>query len=416
MTQLILTMIRGFLFILVNVVMLTIFLEKMLKRKRSLKAWLMFSVSKIIIINMVFVILLQEQMQTNVQVQSIYLVVSTIISVLMYFLLFYTYDEEPVKAMLVATITEMLDIILCNVTIVPINLISGRATLDLYVPFRWVDILYPILIFGVAIPLSCKILRPIFNRIRNMKIKHPRIWYAVLAAYLMAAIHSNFISYKQSALEMYMIVTVLIVCILLAYVRTYHRKVLWEREFFRKQQHFAKMQYGLIESQIVKMEYSQKEIQEQMEKILLMTEQKENKTIAIENYIKELKQQSNLIIQGMYCDSWLLDSVLCYQMMAGKGKNIAMDYNLQAYQKGLISEENLAELVHYLLEVVVSDETTTRISLQIATMKGKLIIQLESDGKSLQISKRKVRKYTKGYQLSIAKRNDRGINLNIVMS
>lgn len=397
--ELILSTIRGFMLAYGNIIIGAIFMEHMMKRKHSLKIWLTYSAIKTFVMDSVFWCFLYEELQTNANVQSVFLILLTVFSVLNFIVLFYTYCEKYVKVMIVAIIAEMLDVILANLLVILVNVVSGREIMAYYVPFRVVDILYPIAIV-VIIPLVCKVLEPMFRRIRNMQIKHTKIWFCIVVIYILMAMHSNFVSYQQGILEMYVLATGVVLCVILGYIRVYHQKVMWEKEYLEKQQRLAKMQYSAITLQIEKMERAQKEINEQIQRILEMPEHKK-KTTLIESYITGLKKQSDAITQGMYCASWFLDSVLCHQMLVSKERGIETRYQLQGYQKGTVREEDLAELVHYLLETYISDNTTKKVSLDMASLKGQLVIQLKGDGKNSCISKKKIRKYLKEYSFAM---------------
>ena len=90
----------------------------------------------------------------------------------------------------------------------------------------------------------------------------------------------------------------------------------------------------------------------------------------------------------------------------------------------MVPEDHLAELVHYLLEVFLSDANTKQISLHMASIKGQLVIRAgcicekhrqpgktdkDRSGKAYgqnRISNRKIRKYMKGHPTTISRKKE----------
>lgn len=416
MSEMFLTMLRVFMIVFVNITMLITFADHMLERRRSFKWWFIIITFKVVVLDCIFYIMLEQLLMTNTYVQAVYLVISTIASLGMYGVIYYTYNENLAKIFIVSTISEMMDVIIGNLILMMLNSVTGRERFSYQSPMMLIDLLYPFLV-AIIVFVVCKVAKPFFERMRKMEVKHKKLWIGVMFVYVGTAMSTNFMAYQQSFLGMILLAITVILCMILGYVRVYYRKVTWERDYLKKQQRLAKMQYSAITCQIEKMEQAQREISEQMRKLSEMPEQESNKAVLIENYIKGLKRKSDSITQGMYCDSWLLDSVLCHQMMACKERNIEADFRLQGYQKGVVREEDLAELVHYLLEAFLEDEAVKYVLLQMASLKGQLVLQLSGDTKGLRISKGKMRKYVKGSQMVFEQKKLKdGEELKVVIS
>lgn len=391
-------MARDFLFVCTNVSMLLCFMDRMLERKRSFKVCIVFTIFKVLIINELFLYVLVEEIHRKGILQNVYLCASAIISIALYFCCFYTFSDEPVKIMVVSAISEIIDVVVGSSFNIITNVLNGRPPMANYVPFQMYDLLFPVL-FIIIVPIVCKVLEPFFRVIRKWEIKHKRIWLSIMIMYVFAAIHSTFAGYQQGTLEMYFLVVCIVGCILWGYGQLYYRKAALEKEYLQKQQRFSKLQYSAIALQVERMEQAQREINEQMQKIMAISDDIVQRTEVVECFIQGLKQQSQVVMQGMFCDSWFVDSVLCHQIEKCRERDIKVDFQLQGYKKGEIREEDLAELINYLLESVLGEQDIGWISLHVASVKRQLVLDFKCDAKRIRISKRKMRKYTKQYQI-----------------
>lgn len=223
MMEMLSVMLREFLYVGTNMAMLTIFMEKMLKRKRSLLPWITIGFFKLGIINLIFTTMLWEQIHINGPLQTAYLILSSVFAVGLYFVVFYVYDEEPIKCMLVSVISEMLDVVIGSVFSMFINMLSKRTAFADNPGMQVYDLLFPILLV-VTMPIVCKILEPMFRKVRRWKVKHKTIWSVVMVVYIVAALASNFITYKQSMLWMYFLVVIIVLILFFVYARLLHRK------------------------------------------------------------------------------------------------------------------------------------------------------------------------------------------------
>lgn len=409
-------MFREFLYVGTNMAMLTIFMEKMLTRKRPLTVWILCGIFKLILINLLYTTMLWEEIHIKGPLQTSYLMLSSTIAIGLYFAVFYTYEEEPIKCMIVSVISEMLDVVIGSGFSMFINALSKRMLFTDNPRVQIYDFLFPILLI-ITMPIICKILEPMFRKIRGWQVKRKTIWSVFMAAYIVAALASNFITYKQSMLWMYFLVVIVILILFFVYARLLHRRAVWEKEYLQKQQRLSKMQYSAIAMQVEKMEQAQREINEQMQKIMAISDDIVQKTEMVERFIQGLKRQSQVVMQGMFCDSWFVDSVLCHQMEKCRERDIKADFQLQQYQKGNIREADLAELTHYLLESILENDDNSWISLHMASIKGQLILEIKSNSKRVKISNRKVQKYMKGYPTVMnVKQLEHEVDIKVVCS
>lgn len=395
--------IREIIFVSTNLALLLIVMDQIFKRKRSIAIPICFCVSKLLIINVFFHFFLQEEMQTNEFVQAACVLISSAISLSAYFVFWYTYQADLVKIMVVGMLGDATATCMGYVYNICINLISGRSLFEIETPVQPADALFPVLLI-LTTPGLCKCLRWIRVRVQNWKVKHKRSLLSLIGSFLVAGVYTNILGLEKSTIISYLCIVIMVIFFFVFYIRVYYRKVAKEKEYLKKQQKFSKMKYSAITIQIEQMERAQKEINEQMKKIMEISESTDGRTQLLERYVKGLKMQSSAIMHGMFCDSWLLDSVLSYQMLKCQERNISADFQLYGYQKGMIREVDLAELMHYLLEIFIEATDVNTVVFKMASIKGQLIIQIIGDGKDIRVSKRKMQRFVRGYQMVINKR------------
>ena len=168
--------------------------------------------------------------------------------------------------------------------------------------------------------------------------------------------------------------------LLVRFVNYFHRETLWKNDLLKKRQRLAQMQYETVALQMEKMRQIQKEIAVQMQEIMALSESTENKTEQIEKYIVRLKQHSENVTNGIFCNDWLLDMVLHSAKRKCVGQGIHAEFYLQGYQKSDLHSKKLAEDVNKLLETAIK-KAKRELFLQIANVKGQIIIKWEIDGK-----------------------------------
>lgn len=395
--------IREIIFVGTNLTLLLIVMDQIFKRKRSIAIPICFCASKLLIINVIFHFFLLEELQTDEFVQAACVLISSIIGLSAYFVFWYTYQAELVKIMVVGMLGDAIACCVGGVYNICINFISGRSLFEIDAPVHPADALFPVLLI-LTMPGLCKCLRWIRVRVQNWKVKHKRLLLSLMGSFLVVGVYTNILDLKKSVFSSYLCIVIMVFFFFMFYIRVYYRKVANEKEYLKKQQKFSKMKYSAITIQIEQMERAQKEINDQMKKMMEISESTDGRTQLLERYVKGLKMQSLAIMHGMFCDSWLLDSVLSYQMLKCQERNISADFQLYGYQKGMIREADLAELMHYLLEIFIEATDVKNVVFKMASIKGQLIIQIIGDGKDIRVSKRKMQRFVRGYQMVVNKR------------
>ena len=140
------------------------------------------------------------------------------------------------------------------------------------------------------------------------------------------------------------------------------------------------MQYEMVVLQMEKMEQMQKEIETQMQTVLKLSENSENITEQVERYLMSLKRHSQNVTMGIYCNDWFLDYVLHSAKKKCQEKGIMAEFYLQGYQNARGHNEKLAKDLQELLESAMQN-AKDELYLQVANVKGRIMIKLEFDGK-----------------------------------
>ena len=117
-----------------------------------------------------------------------------------------------------------------------------------------------------------------------------------------------------------------------------------------------------VRRQIRSMEQEQEKIDAQMQKITAMAairrEEKGNADAheeRIRRYLDTLRDKFDKIQAGIYCQDYLLDSVLCHMAQKCQKKGIKESFLFQKYDRGTISENDLSEILFQILDYCVRE-------------------------------------------------------------
>ena len=86
-----------------------------------------------------------------------------------------------------------------------------------------------------------------------------------------------------------------------------------------------------------------------------MDEQEQTDEQIIE-YLYSLKQKREEIEAGIYCNDWIVDGILYYYAKQCKFENIVADFQMQKYDRGNISDEDISEILMTLLDLAIREE------------------------------------------------------------
>lgn len=302
--------------------------------------------------------------QTVMEIQFIYAVSFSVIS---YAVLCYTFHGSMLKLGMFQIIMETNQVFIVAAILPLINWVEGRSDLgSVGGPFQLPDILIIPVIFGL-LQLEFFLLKPWQSRIRNFEPRHRIIMWGAVAAYFTAGIGSTFVRYTELGMFHTTVRTPAIViftpgcavCVYM-YIR-YRAKTEQTNAFVHAQKELMELHYSSVNRQISKMEQEQKKIDAQMHEITAMAGRKEDSNRGedyeerIQNYLRTLKGKFDEIQSGIYCTDYLVDSVLCHMAEACQKKEIKVLFAFQKYDRGVIPENELAEILFQILDYCVRE-------------------------------------------------------------
>lgn len=369
----------SFLFLSTNLSQLIVYLNAILKRRCSLNVFVIYILIKTVIVNILFKIVLADAISSNFIIKNIYLGLIVFTAILSYIVLLYTFNEHFAKIAVISTCVEMFTTIIGYLSRFITNLMVGKVSFYVGAPLYPTDFLLPVI---VAI-ISCfvlKLIKKLAPKLRTWDVKHKKLTMTIFFVYIGFTIYTMHMDIGNFAVYSGYLNTILFLYILVRYVNYYHRTMLWENEMLKKQQHIAKMQYEGVVLQSEQIEHLQNEIDTQMQTVLSLSENAENKSEQIQNYITSLKQRAENISLGMFCDDKNLDFVLYQAVQKCKNKGIEVDFNLQGYKSEPKKSEKLSDDIQKILHNSIN-KANEKVTFSVATIKGNTVIKTAIDGK-----------------------------------
>ncbi len=379
MTTVIQETILYLLFLCTNVTQWVIYLNATMKRRRPLKVLIIYSFVKSLLVNVLFKTLVDNLFVNNEIIKVIYSGVIILVAILTYVVLLYTFNEHFTKIAIIGMAVDIFASLIGYASILFTNLIAGKALFAVEPPLYPTDFLSPFIAF-LFIHIVLKVIKRFEIRIKSWDIKYKKLTMSVFIVYMCYSFYSMSHDFDRNVDLIGAFSAMLFSYILVIYVNHYHRTMLWENEMLKKQQFIAKMQYEGVVLQSEQIEHLQSEIDIQMEKVLQLSKNADNKSEQIKNYIVSLKQRAEDISVGMFCDDKYLDFVLYEAIQKCKAKGIETEFNLQGYKHDEQIGEKLSDDIQKMLDSNIN-KAKKKLLLSIATVKGKVIIKTETDGK-----------------------------------
>lgn len=259
---------------------------------------------------------------------------------------------------------------------------------------------------------------PYLRRFQNAEIRHPGIMKLCLGVYLSACFISMFGELKMKSLMVPGSAAVIIImcCAYLFY--QYQQHVRRQHQFLIRQQKLLEIHYKMMQEQFSQMEESVELLREQQSRIMNLEGGAGNDRIAA--YLEELRRQYQGIVAGGYCDDRLIDAVLCYQAGVCKRKQIAADFAVQKYDRGMIDERDLMQLLMQVLEYGIREclrgekDGGRTLRLRASAVKNQLVIELTCGGGRRKMPMSAVKECVKKYRGSVRQRRN-GEMLEVVI-
>lgn len=336
--------IRSIIVLLTNMAAVFTIVCKILQKRKSLIVWFSQHIFKIL-----SGIRLEDLIIQNRWVRMRYMTVAAAGNILSYVVFWYIFQGSFAKVFLVSVLVETSTVVTSSVILVLVNMLEKRESLlILEEPFQWM----------------------------------------IFLIYVLETLMSMSVKYHDTLLAMmwWVLLFCVVSCIALGFLvvhifRVHSRQVIREHDYLKAQQKLMRIHYDTIRQQINQMEQYQNTIHFQMKEILKLEDTAEgNKKIS--DYLKKLKSEYLSITAGIYCDDWIVDSVLCYQSQSCREKGIETDFSFRDYKKGSLKEEDISEMLILLLDTFIQNNLEQRpgkkISLTAGTVKKQMILRAES--------------------------------------
>ena len=300
-----------------------------------------------------------------IQIQFIY---SILLALITYALLCYTFQGSVLKLGLFQIALETNFIFLTGTILPIINWVEKRSYLgSVQAPFQMPDLLLIPIVY-VLLRFELYLLKPWLLQIRNYKPRHKKILWIIVVVYVIGGIGTMFINYTENGLfcllvRMPAILVFIPGCMVCTYLFFRYRGMTERTNaFVREQKKLTELHYTFVRRQIRSMEQEQEKIDAQMQKITAMTaiRKKEKGSTEdyeerIRNYLDTLRDKFDKIQAGIYCQDYLLDSVLCHMAQQCRKKGIKESFSFQKYDRGVIQENDLAEILFQILDYCVRE-------------------------------------------------------------
>lgn len=343
------------------------FMNNILVRRRSQTLRVILISVGLLIKNVVIAYLLPNSSLDELIVMEIQFLFTVFFSFVAYVLNYYTYRGSILKLGMCQILTETNYYLFFAVFLPCINWIEGRNDLGGYgLPFLFPDLLMIPAVYGLFW-LEVHLLKPWLPRIIIFEPKNRGVLWTIVAVYLLVGVGSMFMNlvglglFNTIAMFPAVILSVPGCAGCIWFYVGYRRRTEQTNAFVHAQKELMALHYRSVNRQISKMEQEQRKIDAQMHEITAMAGRKEDSSRGedyeerIQNYLRTLKDRFDEIQSGIYCTDYLVDSVLCHMAEACRKKEIKVSFAFQKYDRGVIPENELAEILFQILDYCVRE-------------------------------------------------------------
>ena len=261
--------VRMFLTQLIYITFVTVVMHHCLDRRKSYKYLIVWELLRLIFINELMGIVLEEVRMVNWPLQVVYSLAYLFAALFTLVVYLFTFDDVP-KTIFLYVFVEPLAVFCGLPGQIITSMIQNRSA-EYEIPLIPSDVimyLIDILVMGLAIRLA----RPLFQKIRKMEVKRPRFWSGFLFFYILSASLITTLSSLSIIHTVTIIVAMLTFAGLVSYTITnawylWQKQIRFQNDYLKRQKELYSIHYDSIQRQIMQMERAQKEIDEQMKKI-----------------------------------------------------------------------------------------------------------------------------------------------------
>lgn len=182
--------------------------------------------------------------------------------------------------------------------------------------------------------------------------------------------------------------------VILFLLEIYKRQLHQKNIYLISRQKLLDKHYEAIGLQVVEIRKAQQQMNEDMDLIIKMDAETKDVNVHVADYLTGLKEQTITAKAGIYCDDWIVDSILYHNELVCKELGIDVEYDFSRFYRGKISNEDITKIFICLFNSVIKfmgkyshKSKSKKISVNAITVKGKLIIRVvcNSNGKKLKV-------------------------------
>lgn len=324
----------------------------LLKKRRSFRLLWGYMLLKTGIVNVLFGNILMKHYGELGWLRVSYCLLVYSFSVLTCAVFCCTYEGSLTKILLGTLISELAASFLFNLSVCAVNFMEGKSSITIYVDsFQPLDCLIPLL-GGSVFWVFYRIAKPYLLRFQAYELQHVKLWGAICTAGITINSSTLFTDFKDMKHYVYvaMLFAVLGALGLLWLCARYTEKVQRENRYLQQQQRLVQAHYRMIVEQREKVKEGQSLLEncrgELVEGRLTETE---NET-RVSRYLKSLKKRYEEIQPGIYCESWMVDSILFSFQQSLKTLDIEFSCLVENDPGMVIEEGELARFLGGLLE------------------------------------------------------------------
>lgn len=337
-----------------------------LKKKRSYRLLYWYLAYKAVMYNWLYLQIIGIYRMNFEQAWIVHVAMSAFHYLLLIGLLCYTFYGSLVKVVLISAFADSTGTIIgCGMQFL-LNVLERRENVfDVSGKFHPLDFLLPVLCCLVYRELR-KRGKKVFQWAREREVKHPGLWGVFCVFHLLVGLFSvqGFANRELSSMIRLSGLLVLVFLAItaglgLAIFRSHQRQVLQRHRFLRKQQELVLLHSKSIQKQVLQIEYLQRKLEEQMEKIL-SDAKSADVDARLRLYLSQLKEQYQTVGYGTYCRDWMVDAVLVYMASRLREKGVVCEIEFQNYRGGVVDSVDMAQLIMRLMNLKIRSSVRIR--------------------------------------------------------
>ena len=364
-------------------------LNELLKRKRSMKWIRLWYLMKILVLDVLFNILLNDYMPHHLGLYSFFICFKATVYIMNLIVIWLIFEGDFIKCALCGITAEALAISIGAVSMILSGIMDNKLQ-NVNLSVSTLRILQFILICFILFYIIRFLIRHFwrgdFPLLDKYQIKHRKFWGTVFFIYIGSLFGKMVVEEQTKLAGSYQIMIIIGGTaavgfgILAAWIyRKYQNQIRQEHEFLNIKQNLMVLHMKAVRQQILDMENEQRIIDQQMENIRQIGHFEG--TVQIEKYLRTLKNQYRKIQAGMYTDDVFVDSILYYYADMMRRKNQTMEISFARYQRNSLNEMCAGKILMCLMETALTnnpeEKQEHKVKLYGGTVKNQAIFRLE---------------------------------------